>query len=121
MKALLLFFSLLFMYKDQRQVILFYNNDGIELRNKQMALLNADTKGWMDRDIVIHTYETGKAKEAAGKWNVSPNTAFTFILIGKDGGEKMRTDTVVSLAQLYKTIDAMPMRRSEMNKKKGEL
>ncbi len=118
MKTVLLFFSLLFMYPCKRQIILFYNDNGIAARNKQMALLNADTKGWQERNIVIHTYQTSEEKEAAGKWNIKPDASFTFILVGKDGGEKMRTDTVVSLAQLYKTIDAMPMRKKEMKGQK---
>ncbi|NJL77350.1 MAG: DUF4174 domain-containing protein [Saprospiraceae bacterium] len=47
---------------------------------------------------------------------------FAVILIGKDGGEKLRTDEVLSLNSLCQTIDVMPMRRAEMNnqrKKRG--
>lgn len=39
---------------------------------------------------------------------------FTFILIGLDGGEKMRSTKVVSLAELFGEIDSMPMRQWEM-------
>jgi hypothetical protein len=34
--------------------------------------------------------------------------------VGKDGGEKLRSDTVVSPEQLFSIIDAMPMRKDEM-------
>lgn len=42
---------------------------------------------------------------------------FLIILIGKDGSEKLRSDTVVSPDKLYALIDAMPMRREETRKK----
>jgi len=38
--------------------------------------------------------------------------AFTAILIGKDGGEKLRSATPFPAAVLEQTIDAMPMRRA---------
>ena len=41
-----------------------------------------------------------------------PADRFTVILIGKDGGEKRRSDTPMSAATLTATIDAMPMRRA---------
>ena len=37
---------------------------------------------------------------------------FTAILIGKDGGEKLRSATPFPAAALEATIDAMPMRRA---------
>ena len=39
---------------------------------------------------------------------------FTFVLIGLDGGEKMRSTKVVSLEQLFGLIDSMPMRQWEL-------
>jgi len=38
--------------------------------------------------------------------------AFTAILIGKDGGEKLRSARPFAAAVLEQTIDAMPMRRA---------
>jgi hypothetical protein len=38
--------------------------------------------------------------------------AFTAILIGKDGGEKLRSPRPFPAAALAETIDAMPMRRA---------
>jgi hypothetical protein len=42
---------------------------------------------------------------------------FTVILIGKDGTEKHRTNTLLQMQELFTIIDAMPMRRAEMGKK----
>ena len=41
-----------------------------------------------------------------------PADRFTVLLIGKDGGEKRRSATPMSVATLTATIDAMPMRQS---------
>jgi hypothetical protein len=39
---------------------------------------------------------------------------FTVILLGKDGGEKLRSDTPVTMETLIKLIDSMPMRQKEV-------
>ena len=104
------------MYPGKRQILLFYNARGASVKEEQLSVLNKEKTGLGERDIVIHVYKTSEA--AADKWNIKPGSAFTFILVGKDGGEKMRTDTVVSLAQLFRTIDAMPMRREEAKERK---
>ena len=40
--------------------------------------------------------------------------AFTVVLVGKDGGEKLRDDGIPDLDEIFGLIDAMPMRRDEM-------
>jgi hypothetical protein len=42
---------------------------------------------------------------------------FTVILVGKDGGEKLRDSKPLTYARLQATIDAMPMRRQEMKER----
>jgi hypothetical protein len=39
---------------------------------------------------------------------------FTVVLLGKDGGEKFRSHTPVTIEKLDALIDAMPMRQQEM-------
>ena len=41
---------------------------------------------------------------------------FAVVLLGKDGGEKLRATTPITAARLNRTIDAMPMRQQEMRK-----
>lgn len=43
-------------------------------------------------------------------------TDFAAILVGKDGGAKLRSDRPLTAAALFEEIDTMPMRRSEMRK-----
>ena len=40
--------------------------------------------------------------------------AFAVILVGKDTGEKARWNEIVDPAEVFSCIDAMPMRRREM-------
>ena len=42
-----------------------------------------------------------------------PTKGFSALLIGKDGGTKLRQTRPISAALLEETIDAMPMRRQE--------
>ena len=41
-------------------------------------------------------------------------TDFAVVLVGKDGGEKLRSDQPIALSEVFTVIDAMPMRRREM-------
>ena len=51
------------------------------------------------------------------KFSVSSGT-FTMILVGKDGGVKMKEESLVDLSDVFSLIDAMPMRRIEMKERK---
>ena len=42
---------------------------------------------------------------------------FVVVLIGKDGGEKLRRTHRVDLGEIFALIDAMPMRRQEMRER----
>jgi hypothetical protein len=46
------------------------------------------------------------------RFHVAPGT-FAVVLVGKDGGEKLRSDRPISWERLQSTIDAMPMRQQE--------
>lgn len=45
--------------------------------------------------------------------------AFTVLLIGKDGGEKLRVAGVPDLQTIFAVIDGMPMRSAEMGSSPG--
>ena len=57
--------------------------------------------------------ESEKLVKKLQKYKVKKE-AFVLILIGKDGGEKMRKEQPIQAATLFSTIDAMPMRQAEM-------
>lgn len=39
---------------------------------------------------------------------------FAVVLVGKDGGEKLRSEQPIALSEVFAVIDAMPMRQREM-------
>ncbi len=48
----------------------------------------------------------------------APQQKFTLILVGKDGGVKMRRHDPANLKEVFELIDSMPMRQNEMRQKK---
>jgi hypothetical protein len=50
------------------------------------------------------------------RYDVSPK-AFSLILVGKDGGVKLRRNDPVDLEEIFRLIDSMPMRQDEMRQK----
>jgi hypothetical protein len=61
---------------------------------------------------VMTSMETAEADEARKRFHVTPDS-FAVILIGKDGGEKLRSSDPIPAQKLLETIDAMPMRQQE--------
>jgi hypothetical protein len=57
-------------------------------------------EGLIERDFVILTKMGAKA--------------FLVVLIGKDGKEKLRSGVPMPPQELFAIVDAMPMRRAEM-------
>ncbi len=56
------------------------------------------------------------AEAARRRFGIEPDQ-FAVILLGKDGGQKLRSGKPLSMERLAKTIDAMPMRQDEMKAK----
>jgi hypothetical protein len=46
-----------------------------------------------------------------------PQRLYTLILVGKDGGVKLKRNDQVNLADIFGLIDSMPMRQKEMQQK----
>lgn len=89
----------------------------------QRAALMAMGSGAGERDLTVVTLVgdgmTGASDAAAAlrKTYGLPDYGFAVVLLGKDGGVKMRSATPVSAATLMGVIDAMPMRRAEQRPK----
>ncbi|MBI1300700.1 MAG: DUF4174 domain-containing protein [Alphaproteobacteria bacterium] len=88
------------------------------LKNNEAGIIERDLVHWV---IIDNTMVHGEGKlmphMGTGRFyrhfNVKPHE-FTFILLGKDGGEKLRKANVVDITELYTLIDSMPMRQTEM-------
>jgi hypothetical protein len=58
------------------------------------------------------------AEAARRKFHVDPQD-FVVILVGKDGGAKLRASKPLSIRTLNETIDGMPMRKDEVRTRQG--
>lgn len=104
----------------QRQALLFYTEAGKDVWVKQKEEFTSHEQGITERDILVKSLHIGSTKNVILKdWNIDPTKNFTFILVGRDGGEKFRSNKFVTADQLFALIDAMPMRKNEMRKSKG--
>lgn len=86
---------------------------------EQRRLFGSRAPGGRERDLLL-VEGIGQAAEAAplrARFGIGPSD-FAVILVGKDGGEKLRSDRPVASERLFETIDAMPMRRDEMRRGK---
>lgn len=97
---------------EKRPVLVFADNSEDEAYYKQMKMLNSNSAALRDRDIVIFG-DNIPSQNASLRKKYKPK-GFTFILIGKDGGVKLRSSKSVSMSRLFAMIDAMPMRRREI-------
>lgn len=107
---------------NKRILVLFAEATNPKLE-QQLGLLATKAADLSDRDmVVLHVTSTdvkaiyGKVGNADARKLRSEagveSAEFTAILIGKDGGEKLRSDDVVGDRDLFDLIDSMPMRKA---------
>lgn len=84
-----------------------------ETLKETLAALQACKADVEERDIVVYSVDFDH--KLAKAWNLKD--PFTLVLIGKDGTEKLRSETEVDLDTVFELIDSMPMRKSEMKEK----
>ncbi|MFC5283991.1 DUF4174 domain-containing protein [Pedobacter alpinus] len=99
-----------------REVLLFYPTNKADTVSKQIKVFSKDLSGLSERQIKIKRIVTnGKDFEKYNNLKINPNL-FTLVLVGKDGGVKFSSNTVITSSKLYGLIDQMPMRKQEMKK-----
>jgi len=108
-----------------RLFLIFAGSIADENFRAQTAILTKNWEGCLDRDLVVfpmlkegkidfgEKIDDNEQKELREKYRVTPEK-FKVMLIGKDGGDKMSSDTPISAAKLFSVIDTMPMRQAEM-------
>ena len=103
-----------------RRVLLFADKANDTTLMQQKQLLESDKAGCLERDIRIEIYITSQTdKTFLKKYNIT-QPQFTFLLIGKDGGIRLRSKKVISKGQLFALIDTMPMRQDEMKRQRNK-
>lgn len=111
---------------QNRPLLLFAPSEGdarLQQTKRELELRQCDLN---DRDMLIgiiteqgqsrlnnQPISKSRAEELRDRYRIEPGQ-FAAILIGKDGGEKERVDTVPDLDSIFALIDGMPMRQDEM-------
>lgn len=91
---------------------------------EQVRIVSDHAKEAADRQLVTvfvgqgsspagHRLAAGDVAEARRRFHVGSGE-FAVVLVGKDGGEKLRSEKPITFERLRDVIDAMPMRREEM-------
>lgn len=83
-------------------------------RDMVLGLIVSEGTSTLDGQVV----GTGQARRLFSEFGIGANT-FSAVLIGKDGGEKLRVNGVPDLPAIYAVIDGMPMRSAEMGTDPG--
>jgi len=113
-----------------RVLVLFSPSESDASFQSQKKGLASSAEGIVDRDLVIlEIIEQGQSRagnqllseksvQAAHKKLGVQAGSFQVLLIGKDGGVKLRSPEPVLMKDLFGLIDSMPMRQQEMDNKK---
>ena len=83
---------------------------------QQCSALERDAAALQERDVVVQTMTPEAARRDRPDLGVKAQTAFEVLLVGKDGGVKLRRETAVAPSEITALIDTMPMRRAEMRR-----
>ncbi len=114
---------------EDRVILVFGSSAAEKLAQTQFTKLSAKPSDLADRNLVIYQIYDREGKTPEGKslttkelkafrqkFNIAVGT-FAVLLIGKDGGVKMKKTEVVEPQLIFDLIDSMPMRQAEMRKK----
>ncbi|MFD2915624.1 DUF4174 domain-containing protein [Psychroserpens luteus] len=115
-------------WKNRVLLIITENIEDQEFKN-QIKKLQNNQKGLQNRKLIIYQmtpthFKLGISEE--NEWIKRPelynnlksnDKTFEVILVGLDGGEKLRQNSVLTTDKLFSLIDGMPMRRAEIKNK----
>ena len=104
------------------------NTNTFTFQNQIEALQNNEN-GLIERKLIIYQIEQHRYKIGLmdNEWQNSTklykkykekNTPFEIVLIGLDGGIKLRQSNLLTCEALFSIIDVMPMRREEIKNRR---
>lgn len=114
---------------ENRLIVIFSQDfDDPNLRS-QLNEFNNFRPGLDERKVLVYQIIPGKFKQGLSdqhKWEAasadlfskykSTESSFEVLLIGLDGGVKLRKNESISCEELFRIIDSMPMRRREIER-----
>ena len=118
-------------HRWKNRILLVKTNDASEkIYRQQLEELDRLTNGFIERRLVLYTIvkndfvftdykdrtqnHSGKIPKKFAERMLKEQEDFEVLLIGLDGHIKLRQTKLLTGAALFRTIDAMPMRRSEI-------
>jgi hypothetical protein len=117
---------------QRRPLLLFAPSESDPRLVETVRRIEASRCDFADRDMVLglivtegtstldgQVVDTSQARRLLSEFGIRANT-FSAVLIGKDGGEKLRINAVPNLSAIYAVIDGMPMRSAEMGADPGQ-
>ncbi|WP_083099660.1 DUF4174 domain-containing protein [Pseudophaeobacter leonis] len=100
----------------KRPIVIFADSPEDPRFNTQIELLSSDAKMLLDRDVIVLT-DTNPAAKSELRKNLRPR-GFALVLVGKDGGVKLRKPHPWSVRELTRSIDKFPDRLREVEERR---
>ena len=101
-----------------RVVVIFAPGPEDKHLTQQKHIISRMGSGAAERDLAIVEILGPTAEADTMRCRLeTPGSGFQVVLVGKDGGVKLRSAQPLAADTLMNTIDAMPMRRQEMQRR----
>ena len=112
-----------------RVVLILSKTIGNPVFQQQSEGFDPNSTGFKERKLIVYEIlpDAFRLKNSQDEsWEPSKSlfeiynqegVTFKVVLIGLDGGVKLETRELLSTSELFETIDAMPMRRSDLKNK----
>ncbi|PCJ09416.1 MAG: hypothetical protein COB16_04430 [Rhodobacteraceae bacterium] len=105
-----------FLWKN-RPVVVFADSPDDPRFHEQIDRLSQGIEALFDRDVVV-LVDTDPAANSLLRQTLRPR-GFVLVLVGKDGGVKLRKPTPWTVRELTRTIDKFPSRLREVEERRG--
>lgn len=102
---------------EKRPIIVFADSPNDPNFGLQMEYLERRAQELADRDVVVLT-DTDPSAQSALRTKLRPR-GFMLVLVGKDGGVKLRKPFPWDVRELSRTIDKMPIRQREIRERRS--
>lgn len=101
----------------QRLIVVFADSPEDPRFQDQLQLLSKGVEDLRERDVIVLT-DSDPGKQSSLRKKLRPR-GFMLVLVGKDGGVKLRKPHPWSIRELSRTIDKFPSRLREVEDRRG--
>lgn len=100
----------------KRPVLVFADSEDDPAYIEQLELLGQRPEALLERDVIVLT-DTNPEARSPLRLKMRPR-GFMLVLVGKDGGVKLRKPFPWDVREITRSIDKMPMRKREIREEK---